>query len=139
MMQLDSIAKNWEALYQAQLQTIKTESQYLEMLEFMRELMRHYDTTQEPHRSLWRLAAQYVSDWELVHDDLATESIQGFELLRAIVNNHQFTQENLAKQLGINQSHLSRILKGERSISRKLALQLEKQFQVSADQFIKSA
>lgn len=137
MMQLDSIAKNWEALYRSHLHPIENENQYLEMLDFMRQLMRQYDTTQEPHQSLWRLAAQYVSSWESSHDDLATESIHGFELLRAIADNHQLTQEDLAEQLGINQSHLSRILSGERSISRKLAVQLEKRFRVPADQFIR--
>jgi HTH-type transcriptional regulator / antitoxin HigA len=136
MMQLNKITQNWEALYNAQLHPIESEQQYLEMLQFMRELMREYNTTLEPHRSLWRLAAQYVSAWEAVHDELANETIQGFELLRALLDSHNFTQQEMATKLEINQSNLSRILRGERRISRKLAVKLEKLFLVPANQFL---
>ena len=136
MMQLSTITQNWEALYNAQLHPIETETQYLEMLKFMRELMRQYNTTLEPHRSLWRLAAQYVGGWEAKHDDLAIESIHGFELLRGLLDSHNLTQQEMADKLEINQSNLSRILRGERFISRKLATRLEKLFRVPADQFL---
>jgi HTH-type transcriptional regulator / antitoxin HigA len=136
MIQLNTIAKNWEALHNAQLHPIESETQYIQMLDFMRELMKHYNTTLEPHRSLWRLAAQYISDWESAHDDLATAAIQGFELLRALLDAHNLTQQEMANKLGINQSNLSRILRGERSISHKLAVKLEKLFLVPVNQFL---
>jgi hypothetical protein len=81
-MKLSTVTQNWEALYNAQLHPIESESQYLEMLNFMRDLMKQYNTTLEPHRSLWRLAAQYIADWEAANDDMATETIRGFDLLR---------------------------------------------------------
>ncbi len=134
-MKLNTITQNWEALYNAQLHPIESENQYLEMLNFMRDLMRQSNTTLEPHRSLWRLAAQYVADWETAHDELATETIHGFELLRALQDSHNFTQQEMADKLEINQSNYSRVLRGERPISRKLAARLEQVFRVPADQF----
>ncbi len=136
MMQLEAITKNWEALYQAQLHPIQSVSQYLEMLDFMRGLMRSYDVSLEPYRGLWRLAAQYIGDWELVHDELASETLKGFELLRAIAGAQNLTQEALAVKLGINQGHLSRILRGERLITRKLALRIEHLFHVPVDKLL---
>ena len=135
MMKLSTITQNWEALYNAQLHPIESENQYLEMLNFMRDLMKQFDTTLEPHRSLWRLAAQYIADWEAANDDMATETIRGFDLLRAIQDSNNFTQQEMADKLEINQSNYSRVLRGERPISRKLAMKLEKLFRVSADQF----
>ena len=135
MMKLSTITQNWEALYKAQLHPIESETQYLEMLNFMRDLMKQYNTTLEPHRSLWRLAAQYIADWEAVNDDIATETIHGFELLRAIQDSNNFTQQEMADKLEINQSNYSRVLRGERPISRKLAVRLENLFRVPADQF----
>ncbi len=135
MMKLSTITQNWEALYNAQLHPIESETQYLEMLNFMRDLMKQFDTTLEPHRSLWRLAAQYIADWEAVNDDMATETIRGFDLLRAIQDSNNFTQQEMADKLEINQSNYSRVLRGERPISRKLAMRLEKLFRVAADQF----
>jgi HTH-type transcriptional regulator / antitoxin HigA len=135
MMKLSTITQNWEALYNAQLHPIETEAQYLEMLNFMRDLMKQFDTTLEPHRSLWRLAAQYIADWEAANDEMATETIHGYELMRAIQDSNNLTQQEMADKLEINQSNLSRILRGERSISRRLALKLEKLFRVPAHQF----
>jgi antitoxin component HigA of HigAB toxin-antitoxin module len=135
MMKLNTITQNWEALYNAQLHPIESETQYLEMLNFMRDLMKKFDTTLEPYRSLWRLAAQYIADWEAANDDMATETIRGFELLRAIQDSNNFTQQEMADKLEINQSNYSRVLRGERRISRKLAMKLEKLFRVPADQF----
>ncbi len=129
-MQLETITKSWEALYQAQLHPIESENQYLEMLSFIRDLMRHYDISIEPHQSLWRLAAQYIHHWEILHDELATEPIAGFELLRALADAQNLTQQELALKLEVNQGHLSRILRGERIISRKLALRVEQLFAV---------
>jgi hypothetical protein len=91
-MKLNTITQNWKALYNAQLHPIESETQYLEMLNFMRDLMKQYNTTLEPHRSLWRLAAQYIADWETAHDDMASETIHGYELLRALQDSHNFTQ-----------------------------------------------
>jgi predicted XRE-type DNA-binding protein len=113
-MKLNTITQNWKALYNAQLRPIDSETQYLEMLNFMRDLMKQYDTTLEPHRSLWRLAAQYVADWEAANDDMATETIRGYELLRAIQDSNNFTQQEMAEKLEINQSNYSRVLRGER-------------------------
>jgi antitoxin component HigA of HigAB toxin-antitoxin module len=118
------------------LRPIEFEAEYLEMLEFMRELMQRFDTSAEPHRSLWRLAAQYVSIWEAANDDMATEPIQGFELLRALADAQGLTQQAMAEKLEMNQSHLSRILKGERAITRKLATKVERFFRVPADRFL---
>lgn len=130
MMHIEAITKNWEALHQSQLRPIETEAQYLEMLEFMRQLMRQYNTNLEPHRSLWRLAAQYISHWEAKTDELASQPIQGHELLRAIADAQQLNQAQLAERLEINQGHLSRILRGERRISQKLAAKLERLFRI---------
>ncbi len=139
MMQLETITKNWEALYQAQLHPIQTEAQYLEMLSFMRDLMRQYDVSTEPFQGLWRLAAQYVHHWEVAHDELAQSPIAGFELLRALAEAQDLTQEAFAAQLEVNQGHLSRILRGERLISKKLALRVERLFAVPADSLLLAA
>jgi antitoxin component HigA of HigAB toxin-antitoxin module len=137
MMQLETITKNWEALHQAQLHPITTEVQYTQMLDFMHNLMRGYDVTLEPHKSLWRLASQYIIEWESANDDVAFEPIQGFEILRALADAQDSTQAEFAAKLEIDQSHLSRILRGERRISRKLAARAERIFRVPADTLLK--
>lgn len=66
---------------------------------------------------------------------MTTETIHGFELMRAIQDSNSFTQQEMADKLEINQSNLSRILSGERRISRKLAARLEQVFRVPTNQF----
>jgi antitoxin component HigA of HigAB toxin-antitoxin module len=128
MMHIETIGKNWEALYQAQLHRIESEKQYLEMLDFMRDLMSQKDTTTEPYLGLWRLAARYVAEWEAANDDLATEPLEPAAILRGLMDSNGITQNELAVRIGITQSHLSRILSGERKVTAKLVRSIERVF-----------
>jgi antitoxin component HigA of HigAB toxin-antitoxin module len=130
MMHTETITKNWEALYHAQLKTIESEAQYLEMLEFIGNLMRSQNTNQEPHLGLWRLAVGYIAQWEATHDELASAPLESAAVLRGLMDVHNLTQSQLAARVGITQSHLSRILCGERVVSPKLARSLERVFRV---------
>ncbi len=131
-------AKNIICVYSVHMHPIQTEAQYLEMLDFMRDLMRGYNTELEPHKSLWRLATQYIIEWETVHDDMASEPLRGFEVLQALADAQNFTQAQFAAKLEVNQGHLSRILRGERRISQKLATRVERFFRIPMDVLLKS-
>jgi antitoxin component HigA of HigAB toxin-antitoxin module len=130
MMQIETITKNWQALYQAQLHRIESESQYLEMLDFMHNLMRHKDTTTEPYLGLWRLAAGYVAEWEAAHEELAFEPLEPAAILRGLMDANGLTQSEFATRVGVTQSHLSRILRGEREVTAKLARAIQQEFRV---------
>jgi antitoxin component HigA of HigAB toxin-antitoxin module len=130
MMQIEIISKNWEAPYQVQLKPIESETQYLEMLDFMRDLMRQKNTNQEPHVGLWHLAAQYVAQWEAVHDELAAQAPEPAAILHGLMDANNLNQAEFATRVGTTQSHLSRILRGERVVSVKLARTLERVFRV---------
>lgn len=58
--------QTWQLLYQ-QLREPTTQTEYAELENFTRELMRQYNIDLEPYQSLWRLAVGYMQRYEQAH------------------------------------------------------------------------
>jgi HTH-type transcriptional regulator / antitoxin HigA len=119
MIQTTSTIKTWESFY-AHLKPISSQAEYTQMLEFTADLIVQHNTDLEPHRSLWRLVAGYLLEWEKAHE-VGVAPSQPFELLRFQMQQHGLSQYQLAKEGLVSQSYLSKILRGEREMGKKLA------------------
>ena len=56
-------------------------------------------------------------------------------ILRSLAENNDLSQADLARQLGVSTAYLSQLYHGQRSISRKIALQLAERFAVKPELF----
>ncbi|NJK45940.1 MAG: helix-turn-helix domain-containing protein [Pleurocapsa sp. SU_196_0] len=106
-----------------------TEEEYVALLDFTRDLLERYDTNLEPYQSLWRLVASYLLEWERQNEPPVPPS-KPFELLRFMMQQHGLSQNQLAKEGIATQSALSKILRGERGIGKKLAAKLSERFKL---------
>jgi HTH-type transcriptional regulator / antitoxin HigA len=126
MMTLQQTVNTWTNFYH-DIRPATTEAEYIELLEFTQELIEKYDTNLEPYRSLWRLVSSYLLEWER-HNEPPIPASMPYELLRFQMQQHGLSQNQLAKEGIATQSSLSKILRGERAIGRKLAQTLSKRF-----------
>lgn len=108
---------SWTNLYSAQIRPPETESQYLELLEFINHLTDNFNTDLEPYHGLWVLVAGYLQGWEEANQAPIAES-EPHQLLRFLMEQHNLKAKDFAE---IDQSLLSKILRGQRKISKKLA------------------
>jgi antitoxin component HigA of HigAB toxin-antitoxin module len=134
MTNLNSVIKTWQT-FQQHIKAPETEADYLELLEFTTSLIEKYDTNTEPYRSLWRVLAGYALEWEKHNEPKPLESSVG-ELLQTLMDAHGLTQYKLAQEGVVNQSALSKILRGERGIGKVLAKRFANRFQVPASIFL---
>ena len=68
MINLEQAITAWQALHEAHIRPIDSQTEYETMLEFLRELIRTQDVDHEPYKSLWATAALFAADWEKLHD-----------------------------------------------------------------------
>lgn len=92
------------------------------------------DPTQSPYSMLLDTAMTYASDWE--DSNIAMPQSDPVNVLRALMESHGCRQTDLVQAGVIDQPSLSRVLRGERSISKSMALQLAGYFKVSAGIFL---
>ncbi len=111
-----TVANAWQTLHST-LHPIQNESEYEATLEFMRHLMKQYDTTEEPFKMLWNMAAGYVQAWEQAHDPWLQDQPTGRDALAHLMRERKVTQYQLSKANVAHQSTLSSILRGQRGIS----------------------
>jgi antitoxin component HigA of HigAB toxin-antitoxin module len=126
MMPLKQTINTWTDFHH-NVQPPTNEAQYVELLEFTQNLIEQYDTNLEPYRSLWRLISGYLLEWERQNEPPVAPSAP-HELLRFQMQQHELSQNQLAKEGIATQSSLSKILRGERTIGRKLARTLSERF-----------
>jgi hypothetical protein len=74
MIEYQRTLETWEAL-SAQLHEPQNEADYLELLEFTRRLSHEHSIEQEPIKTLFWLAAEYLRRWEIDHDPWRQEPI----------------------------------------------------------------
>jgi antitoxin component HigA of HigAB toxin-antitoxin module len=134
MLQTQKIAQTWQHLYSS-LHPIENEAEYHTMLEFMRDLMRQYDVSSQPHKGLWDLAAQYVQQWE-AHDPWVQQPATGRDALAFLLRDRGVSQYQLAQAGIAHQSTLSSILSGKRGISVGVAKKLAGFFGVPLELFL---
>jgi HTH-type transcriptional regulator / antitoxin HigA len=92
------------------------------------------DPTQSPYSMLLDTAMTYTSDWE--DSNIEMPQSDPVNVLRALMESHTLRQTDLVQAGVIDQPSLSRVLRGERSISKSMALQLADYFKVSAGIFL---
>ncbi len=134
MTSMNSVIKTWQT-FQQHIKAPQSEADYLELLEFTTNLIEKYDTNTEPYRSLWRVLAGYALEWEKHHQPKPLES-KPAELLQTLMDAHGLTQYKLAQEGVVNQSALSKILRGERGIGKVLAKRFAARFQVPPNIFL---
>ena len=89
---------------------------------------------QSPYSTLLDIASTYAHDWEEQH--LEMPESDPVAVLQFLMAEHQVNQADLVR-LGItDQPTLSRILGGQRSISKTIAKRLGQHFNVGADMFL---
>jgi antitoxin component HigA of HigAB toxin-antitoxin module len=127
-MLLQETLKTWTALHQT-IYSPKTEQDYSALLEFTNTLTDEQDISTEPVQSLFLLACQYLKTWEEHHEPSLADSTP-LEHLKALITERSTTQYELQKAGVAKQSVISRVLSGERQISKELAKNLSQFFQV---------
>jgi HTH-type transcriptional regulator / antitoxin HigA len=92
------------------------------------------DPTQSPYSMLLDTAMTYASDWE--DSNFKMPQSDPVNVLRTLMESHGLRQTDLVQAGVIDQPSLSRVLRGERSISKSMAMQLADYFKVSASIFL---
>jgi HTH-type transcriptional regulator / antitoxin HigA len=125
--------ESWAGLYSANIRKPETETQYLELLEFMNHLTDHYNTNLEPHKGLWNLIAQYLYEYEQANEPKIPES-EPRQILLFLMQQHNLKARDFKDQ--IDQSLLSKILSGKRKISQQAAKVFANRFKTSPALFL---
>ena len=76
-----------------------------------------------------------VADYENSHHPIDTSHLTPVDTLKFLMEQHGLSQTDIAPELG-GQGNVSKVLKGERELSKKAIKALSERFGVSADLFI---
>ena len=128
MIPVPQTLQTWTVLQQF-LKPPESESQYLELLEFINQLSDQHNTLDKPTDSLFILACGYAQQWEEIHEPPVPDSTP-LEHLQALMTERNISQYQLQKAGVVKQAVISRILRGEREISKGLARALGEYFGV---------
>lgn len=114
-----------------------SEQEYEQIINLMHHIADNYSTTAEPYAALFDYLATLAHDWEAENEpDLKNPDVAPHHVLAYLMEEHGVSQYQLAQEGIADQGNLSRILAGERSISKNLAKKLAERFHVSAEAFI---
>ena len=127
----------WEDFSKAGVKRPVTEEDYAELHGFMDDLTSHHDINEQPWSDLFGLVAAYMHEWELANEpELKNPDVSPHQMLTHLLEARGVSQSQLQKDGIVNQGNLSKILKGERDISKELAKKLAAYFDVSVEMFI---
>jgi HTH-type transcriptional regulator / antitoxin HigA len=114
----------------------KTEADYLELIDLIEHITDTVDDLENnPYIALLDIAMTYANDWEEEHVTLEDSSTPR-DTLAFLMQQHDLTQKDL-ERLGIaSQPVVSKILKGERAISKSVAQKLAAYFNVKPSSFL---
>src|SRR5690606_20287367 len=108
-----------------------------QIVSLMHHISDNYSTTREPYAALFDYLATLAHDWEVENEpDLKSPDVAPRMVLAYLMEEHDVSQYQLAKEGIADQGNLSRILAGRRGISKRLAKRLAERFHVSAESFI---
>jgi HTH-type transcriptional regulator / antitoxin HigA len=132
--------KRWEAFNEVAapiFQPIQSEKEYEETLELLDSLTDRMATPDDVrYIGLFRLLSERVVAWETVHETPYFTDTPGRVTLKHLMQEHGVSQYQLEKEGVVNQSLLSKILLGKRSISKALAKKLAQRFHVNLVVFL---
>ena len=133
MIQYQRALENWQAL-SSEIHEPQNEAEYTALLEFTRRLSSENSTQQEPTKTLFWLACDYLRRWERQNDSWASKPVTPREWLEHLMKKQNLKQQDLSSI--VNQGNLSRILRGERKIGAITAKKLAAFFKVSPSVFL---
>jgi HTH-type transcriptional regulator / antitoxin HigA len=133
MIQYQRALENWRALSR-EIHEPQNEAQYTALLEFTRRISSENSIEQEPTKTLFWLACDYLRRWERQNDSWANEPVTPREWLEHLMKKQNLKQQDLRSI--VNQGNLSRILRGERKIGAITAKKLGAFFKVSPSVFL---
>ena len=136
MIATKAIIHQWElfaAVGVELLKPISSETEYDAVIAFLEEITDRMESPEDiTYLGLVNLLAQNISTWE--QENLEIPDSAPHEMLEFLMTQHQLKQTDL-KDL-VDQSALSKILRGERAISKKLAKALAEKFRVPVGVFL---
>jgi HTH-type transcriptional regulator / antitoxin HigA len=113
-----------------------TRAEYERLLELIETITDSVDDLERnPYSALLDLVMQYAHDWEDIHEPLPTSSTPR-DALAFWMDQHGMTQKDLERAGVADQPTLSKILAGEREISKTVAKKLGEYFKVSPAEFL---
>ena len=133
MIQYQRALETWQALSN-EIHEPQNEAEYTALLEFTRRLSSENSIEQEPTKTLFWLACDYLRRWERQNDPWASEPVTPREWLEHLMKKRNLKQQDLSSI--INQGNLSRILRGERRIGAITAKKLGAFFDVNPSVFL---
>ena len=137
MLNTEQLTNTWKANADViNLQRPRDAAEHGELIALIKKLLElsGTDPTQSPYSMLLDTAMTYSDDWE--DANIAMPKTDPVNVLRALMESHDLRQTDLVQAGVIDQPSLSRILRGERSISKSMAVQLAGYFKVSASIFL---
>ena len=140
MTNLDTLAKAWhrvDAVAHNLLKHIENEEQYLEALEAVDGLMLRINNSPIQPHPLDSLLSILIERVALYEEEMLPKRSKRPELVLAyLMEDHGLTQTTLAKETGIDQSTISKLLKAERSPSKAHVQKLAEFFKIDAGVFL---
>lgn len=138
-MSAEQVSEAWSAFHK-QLGALAhpvTEDEYARLVSLMDHVYDNFDTTTAPYDHLFDYLANLVHEWEVEHQpELKNIDVAPNEVLAFLMEQQGVTQTQLGKEGIVSQGNLSRILSGDRGISKELAKRLAKRFRVDVSLFI---
>ena len=134
----DQVIEAWSA-FQASthFKRPESEAEYEGLQGLLHYLIDHHNCDEEPYASLLHLVGTYMDEYEREHDaDLKDVDVAPRQMLEFYMEQQGVTQYQLDKEGVASQSVLSRVLSGEREISKALAKKLAERFSVNVEVFL---
>jgi HTH-type transcriptional regulator / antitoxin HigA len=114
----------------------KNETEYLELIELIEHITDTVDDLKNnPYSALLDIAMTYADEWENEHVQLEDTSTPR-DVLEFLIEQHALTQKDLERAGIASQPVISKILKGERAISKAVAKKLAAYFAVNVSMFV---
>ena len=130
------IVRAWGAFQsRAHLTRPKNGTDYARLVALSHHLIDTHNCDEEPYASLLDLVGTYMLAWEEANE-LPLEDTTPAQALAFYMEQQGETQYQLDKEGVAPQTTLSRILSGERGISKALAKRLAERFGVSVEMFL---
>ncbi len=113
----------------------QNEAEYLELIELIEHITDTVDDLEiNPYSALLGIAMTYADEWESEHVKLEDSSTPR-DVLEFLIEQHGLTQKDLECAGIASQPVISKILKGERAISKAVAKKLATHFAVDVSVF----
>jgi HTH-type transcriptional regulator / antitoxin HigA len=136
MKSLNKVLHQWESFAEIGhdlLKPISSEADYENVVEFLDEITDRMESPNDiRYLGLVQLLAQNIASWEKANIHIPDSSPS--EMLEFLMTQHQLKASDL-KNL-VDQSALSKILRGQRSISKQLAKAFAEKFRVPVSVFL---